>query len=120
LPWVLAAAIALGTAVVGGTVGDARRRAAVFAVAVVLTTFDADQYVLRTASGAAGFLVKSTPPEELIGLVRVAADCHAVLSPAADRRLRRQPARRPNRPAIWPARSPSARWRCSPARRRAV
>ena len=57
-------------------------------VVVVLTTFDADQYVLRALrAGAAGFLVKSTPPEDLIGLVRVAADGHTVLSPVAVRRL---------------------------------
>ncbi|HEY7591642.1 MAG TPA: response regulator transcription factor [Actinophytocola sp.] len=57
-------------------------------VVVVLTTFDADQYVLRALrAGAAGFLVKSTPPADLIGLVRVAADGHTVLSPAAARRL---------------------------------
>jgi DNA-binding NarL/FixJ family response regulator len=57
-------------------------------VVVVLTTFDADQYVLRALrAGAAGFLVKSTPPEDLIGLVRVAADGNTVLSPAAARRL---------------------------------
>jgi DNA-binding NarL/FixJ family response regulator len=31
--------------------------------------------------------VKSTPPEDLIGLVRVAADGHTVLSPSAARRL---------------------------------
>ncbi|WP_163508935.1 response regulator [Fodinicola acaciae] len=55
---------------------------------VALTTFDADQYVVRALrAGAAGFLVKSTPPEDLIGLVRVAADGHTVLSPAAARRL---------------------------------
>ncbi|MFI8091351.1 response regulator [Streptomyces sp. NPDC086080] len=55
---------------------------------VVLTTFDADQYVLRALrAGATGFLVKSTPPEELIGLVRTAARGHTVLSPAAARRL---------------------------------
>ncbi|MBX6388999.1 MAG: response regulator transcription factor [Frankia sp.] len=55
---------------------------------VVLTTFDADQYVLRALrAGASGFLVKSTPPEDLIGLVRVAAQGHTVLSPAAARRL---------------------------------
>ena len=55
---------------------------------VALTTFDADQYVLRALrAGAAGFLVKSTPPEELIRLVRVAADGNMVLSPAAARRL---------------------------------
>ena len=57
-------------------------------VVVVLTTFDADQYVLRALrAGAAGFLVKSTPPVDLIGLVRVAAEGHTVLSPAAARRL---------------------------------
>jgi DNA-binding NarL/FixJ family response regulator len=55
---------------------------------VALTTFDADQYVLRALrAGAAGFLVKSTPPEDLTRLVRVAADGNTVLSPAAARRL---------------------------------
>ncbi|QWF77117.1 response regulator transcription factor [Amycolatopsis sp. CA-230715] len=55
---------------------------------VALTTFDADDYVIRALrGGAAGFLVKSTPPEDLIGLVRVAADGHTVLSPEAARRL---------------------------------
>lgn len=55
---------------------------------VVLTTFDADEYVMRALrAGAAGFLVKSTPPEDLIGLVRVAAEGHTVLSAAAARRL---------------------------------
>jgi DNA-binding NarL/FixJ family response regulator len=57
-------------------------------VVVVLTTFDADQYVLRALrAGAAGFLVKSTPPQDLIGLVRAAAEGHTVLSPVAARRL---------------------------------
>jgi DNA-binding NarL/FixJ family response regulator len=55
---------------------------------VVLTTFDADPYVLRALrAGATGFLVKSTPPEELIGLVRTAAQGHTVLSPSAASRL---------------------------------
>ncbi|MFI6031542.1 response regulator [Amycolatopsis magusensis] len=55
---------------------------------VALTTFDADSYVIRALrAGAAGFLVKSTPPEGLISLVRVAADGHTVLSPEAARRL---------------------------------
>ncbi|WP_031470445.1 response regulator transcription factor [Sciscionella sediminilitoris] len=55
---------------------------------VALTTFDADSYVLRALkAGAAGFLVKSTPPEDLINLVRVAADGHTVLSPSAAARL---------------------------------
>jgi DNA-binding NarL/FixJ family response regulator len=55
---------------------------------VALTTFDADKYVLRALrAGAVGFLVKSTPPQDLIGLVRVAADGHTVLSEEAKRRL---------------------------------
>lgn len=55
---------------------------------VALTTFDADEYVLRALrAGAAGFLVKSTPPGDLIDLVRVAASGHTVLSPLAARRL---------------------------------
>ncbi len=59
---------------------------------VALTTFDADTYVMRALrAGAAGFLVKSTPPEDLIGLVRVAADGHTVLSPEAARRLVARP-----------------------------
>ena len=74
---------------------------------------------LRTLrAGAAAFLVKSTPPEDLIGLVRVAAEGHTVLSPAAARRLiaasaDSQPAA--ERARQLAARSPSARWRCSPA-----
>jgi DNA-binding NarL/FixJ family response regulator len=57
-------------------------------VIVALTTFDADDYVFRALrAGAAGFLLKSTPPEDLIDLVRVAAEGHTVLSPAATRRL---------------------------------
>lgn len=55
---------------------------------VALTTFDADAYVLRALwSGASGFLLKSTPAEDLISLVRVAADGHTVLSPEAASRL---------------------------------
>jgi DNA-binding NarL/FixJ family response regulator len=41
----------------------------------------------RCGPARPGFLVKSTPPEDLIGLVQVAAEGHTVLSPAAARRL---------------------------------
>jgi DNA-binding NarL/FixJ family response regulator len=55
---------------------------------VALTTFDVDEYVLRALrAGAAGFLLKSTAPEDLIDLVRVAAAGHTVLSPEAAQRL---------------------------------
>ena len=41
---------------------------------IVLTTFDADQHVLRALrAGAAGFLVKDTPPEEIVAAVRQVA-----------------------------------------------
>ncbi|GLZ04594.1 DNA-binding response regulator [Actinomadura sp. NBRC 104412] len=57
-------------------------------VIVALTTFDADHYVIRALrAGAAGFLLKSTPPDDLVELVRVAADGHTVMSAAATRRL---------------------------------
>ncbi|PZG17359.1 response regulator transcription factor [Nonomuraea aridisoli] len=55
---------------------------------VALTTFDSDAHVLRALeAGAGGFLVKSTPPEDLLGLVKVAAQGHTVLSPSAARHL---------------------------------
>lgn len=55
---------------------------------VALTTFDVDAYVLRAMrAGAAGFLLKSTAPDDLVALVRVAAGGHTVLSPAATHRL---------------------------------
>ncbi|GAA2616636.1 response regulator transcription factor [Actinomadura fulvescens] len=55
---------------------------------VALTTFDADHYVLRALhAGAAGFLLKSIPPKDLIDLMRVAAKGHTVLSTPATSRL---------------------------------
>ncbi|MER7436923.1 response regulator transcription factor [Pseudonocardia alni] len=55
---------------------------------VVLTTFDADAHVLRALrAGAAGFLLKDTPPDELVLAVRHAAAGRPVLSPEVTRRL---------------------------------
>ncbi|MEV8630988.1 response regulator transcription factor [Streptosporangium sp. NPDC051023] len=55
---------------------------------VALTTFDSDTHVLNALkAGASGFLVKSTPPEDLLSLIKVAADGHTVLSATAARRL---------------------------------
>jgi DNA-binding NarL/FixJ family response regulator len=55
---------------------------------VVLTTFDADDAVLRAlGGGASGFLLKSTEPSDLVHLVQVAAEGHSVLSPEATARL---------------------------------
>jgi DNA-binding NarL/FixJ family response regulator len=55
---------------------------------VVLTTFDADAHVLRALrAGAAGFLLKDTPPDELVVAIRHAAQGRPVLSPEVTRRL---------------------------------
>ncbi|WP_414942639.1 response regulator [Amycolatopsis sp. cmx-11-51] len=55
---------------------------------VVLTTFDSDAHVLRALrAGAAGFLLKDTPPEELVVAIRQAAEGRPVLSPEVTRRL---------------------------------
>lgn len=55
---------------------------------VVLTTFDADQYVVGAVSaGADGFLLKDTPPGEIVDAVRKVADGEAMLSPTAVRTL---------------------------------
>jgi len=55
---------------------------------LVLTTFDLDEYVFGALeAGAAGFLLKDTPPGELIEAVRVVAQGHAMLSPRDIRRL---------------------------------
>ena len=50
---------------------------------IVLTTFDADDLVRRAISaGAAGYLVKDTPPADIVSAVRAVAAGHGVLSPA--------------------------------------
>jgi DNA-binding NarL/FixJ family response regulator len=55
---------------------------------VVLATFDSEAGILRALrDGAAGFLLRSARRNELIKVVRLAADGHVVLSPDASRRL---------------------------------
>ncbi|MEU8983317.1 response regulator transcription factor [Streptomyces sp. NPDC048309] len=55
-------------------------------VVAMLTTFDADEYILTALrSGAAGFLLKDTEPEQLAQLVRTLAAGGVVLSPKASR-----------------------------------
>jgi DNA-binding NarL/FixJ family response regulator len=56
----------------------------------MLTTFDTDEYILTALrSGAAGFLLKDTEPEQLAHLVRTLAAGGVVLSPKASRALLR-------------------------------
>ncbi len=55
---------------------------------LILTTFDTDENAFDALeAGAAGFLVKDTPPARLLDAVRAAAGGGAVISPATTRRL---------------------------------
>jgi DNA-binding NarL/FixJ family response regulator len=55
---------------------------------IVLTTFEADDYVLRALrAGASGFLLKDTPPAEIIRAVRAVAAGEPMLSSTITRRL---------------------------------
>ena len=55
---------------------------------VVLTTFDADELVLRALqAGAAGFLLKDTPPAEIVRAIEIVHTGDGMLSPAITRRL---------------------------------
>jgi DNA-binding NarL/FixJ family response regulator len=66
---------------------------------LILTTFEADEYVFEALrAGASGFLVKDTDPAALIDAVRVVARGDALLSPSVTRRLITDVARRPEPP----------------------
>lgn len=55
---------------------------------LILTTFDADEYVHDAlAAGASGFLLKDATPEELVAAVRVVSAGDALLSPRVTKRL---------------------------------
>lgn len=65
---------------VGGLAGAPR--------VIVLTTFDLDEYVFSALkAGAAGFLLKDAPPEDLLSAIRSVASGDAVVAPSATRRL---------------------------------
>jgi DNA-binding NarL/FixJ family response regulator len=55
---------------------------------VVLTTFDTDELVLRALrAGAAGFLLKDTPPGEIVRAIELVHAGDGMLSPAVTRQL---------------------------------
>jgi len=55
---------------------------------LVLTTYDLDEYVFQALqAGASGFLLKDSPPDDLISAVRVVARGDALLAPPITRRL---------------------------------
>ncbi|MFE7506295.1 response regulator [Promicromonospora sp. NPDC057488] len=67
---------------------------------IMLTTFDADEYVFSALrAGASGFLLKDSPPEELTHAVRTVAAGDALLSPRITRALIADYAARPATPA---------------------
>ena len=71
---------------------EATRRLAVQAgkapKVLVLTTFDLDEYVYEALrAGAAGFLLKDTPPRQLAEAVRTIAAGESLLAPAVTKRL---------------------------------
>jgi DNA-binding NarL/FixJ family response regulator len=84
---------------------------------LILTTFDLDEYVFAALrAGASGFVLKDTPPDELLAAIRVIAAGDALLSPASlGGSLANSPAG-PSRAALrrprW-RRSPTGSGRCS-------
>jgi DNA-binding NarL/FixJ family response regulator len=71
---------------------------------LVLTTFDLDEYVYQALrAGASGFLLKDTPPADLLAAIRVVAAGDALLAPAVTRRLIAEFARRPEPSPVTPA-----------------
>lgn len=71
---------------------------------LILTTFDLDEYVYSALrGGASGFLLKDTPPRQLIEAVRTVAHGDALLAPAITRRLIAQFTARPPVTAARPA-----------------
>jgi DNA-binding NarL/FixJ family response regulator len=55
---------------------------------IVLTTFQADEQVMSALrAGASGFLVKDTPPADIINAIRLVASGDAIVSPSVTRTL---------------------------------
>ncbi len=55
---------------------------------LILTTFDLDEYVIEAVrAGASGFLLKDSPPEDLVQAIRIVAAGDAIVAPSVTRRL---------------------------------
>jgi DNA-binding NarL/FixJ family response regulator len=75
---------------------QATRRVAALTRVVILTTYELDEYVFDAlAAGAAAFMLKAAPPEELIRAILVVASGDALLAPSVTRRLINEFAKRP-------------------------
>jgi DNA-binding NarL/FixJ family response regulator len=71
---------------------------------LILTTFDLDEYVYEALRvGASGFLLKDTPPEQLVEAIRVISKGDALLSPVITRRVIEEFVRRPPESVRKPA-----------------
>ena len=80
-----------GIAATRRVVGRGRRRRV-----LVLTTYDLDSYVYDALrAGAAGFLLKATPPDRLVAGIETVAAGEALLAPTLTRRLIEEHVRRP-------------------------
>ncbi len=63
---------------------------------LILTTYDLDEYVYQALhAGAAGFMLKASPPDRLVDAIHVVADGEALLAPSLTRRLIAEHVRRP-------------------------
>ena len=64
---------------------------------IILTTFDLDEYVYAALrAGASGFLLKDTPPNDLLAGIRIVAGGDALLAPSVTRNLISEFVRRPD------------------------
>jgi DNA-binding NarL/FixJ family response regulator len=64
---------------------------------LVLTTFDLDEYVYGALrAGASGFVLKDTPPRDLLRAIEIVAGGEALLSPSVTKRLIAEFASRPD------------------------
>jgi len=71
---------------------------------LILTTFDLDEYVFGALrAGASGFLLKDTPPADLLNGIRVVAGGDALLSPSITRHLIEEFVKRPQLDRVTPA-----------------
>jgi DNA-binding NarL/FixJ family response regulator len=68
---------------------------------LILTTFDLDEYVYEALrAGASGFLLKDTPPEQLVEAIMIVARGDALLAPSITRRVIEEFVRRPPASAL--------------------
>ncbi|MFG3439752.1 response regulator [Nonomuraea sp. NPDC047897] len=80
---------------------EATRRIGTASRVLIVTMFDLDAYVYDALrAGASGFLLKDTPPTDLLAAIRVVARGEALLAPTVTRRLIEEFARVPVTPAL--------------------